>query len=374
VNGRKGPKIVRRAASCTGVRAALVATLGAGLVTACALDRAGKEIVGADAGPSSGNGAGDDGEFDGGGLDFGDDASVGGNAHGNPDGATGPNGTATGSCDLTGTWGTLITIDVSWMPAGLNLQAFVLAPGTGTIKQWARGVRVQHGTKLEDATVVCGIELPDFRGTSAVAGQQYGVLFPDSLFDGMFLPTFPIDSTVTASAPDGTFKAAPSAALLGLTMADPTTDPWPATVTTATDPERDGTPGVTVDTAQGPVPPPSDAGLYSYIPVGIPAPFQPVVVADKLRLAIRQVTEITGTIADCDHISGTVSIPQIAGQYAIDSHVIGCEVLDGGNCTAAQASFVDNTQPVFSPTGTTTFASVRLPPGTTCATVRTTLQ
>jgi hypothetical protein len=367
---RPEPTIARRIASCTGVRAVLLATVGAGLVAACGLDRAGKESLGAEAGP----GAGGDDEAPDGGVDPGDDATTGGGTGGHPDGSAGPSDAAPGSCDLTGTWGTLITIDVSWMPAGLNLQSFVLAPGTGTIKQWARGVRVQHGTKLEDATVVCGIELPDFRGTSAVAGQQYGVLFPDSLFDGMLLPTFPIDSTVMPSAPGGSFKAAPSAALLGLTMANPTTTAWPATVTTATDPEGDGTAGVTANTAQGPVAPPSDAGSYSYIPVGIPAPFQPVIVADKLYLAIRQVTEITGTIADCDHISGTVSIPQIAGQYAINSHVIGCEVHDAGLCTAAQASFVDNTQPVFTPTGATMFRSMRLPTGATCATVRTMLQ
>jgi hypothetical protein len=367
---RLEPTMARRVASSAGIRAALLATVGAGLVGACALDRAGKEIVGADAGPGGG---GDDVIFDGGG-DPGDDATLDGDGRGNPDGSVAASDAAPGSCDLAGTWGTLITIDVSWMPAGLNLQTFVLAPGTGTIKQWARGVRVQNGTKLEDATVVCGIELPDFRGTSAVAGQQYGVLFPASLFDGMFLPTFPIDSTVMPSAPGGSFKAAPSAALLGLTLANATTAPWPASVTTATDPEGDGTPGVTASAAQGPVAPPSDAGSYSYIPVGIPAPFQPVIVADKLHLAIRQVTEITGKIVDCDHISGTVSIPQIGGQYAINSHVIGCEVHDAGLCTAAQASFVDNTQPVFTPTGTTAFTSMRLPPGSTCAAVRGALQ
>ena len=217
-------------------------------------------------------------------------------------------------------------------------------------------MRVQHGTALEDTTVVCGIDLPDFQGTQVVAGETYGVIFPDSLFDGTYLPTFQVDATVTSSAPGATYSASASAALLGLTMANPTTDPWPATVTTATDPDKDGTPGVTVNAAQGPVAPPGDAGSYSYIPVGIPAPFQPVVVADKLHLAIRQVTEVTGTVVDCDHVSGTVTIPEIAGQYAINSHVIGCELIDGGDCTDTQASFVDNTQPVFTPSGTTAFA------------------
>ncbi len=257
---------------------------------------------------------------------------------------------------------------------GLNLQAFVLAPGKGTIRQWIKGARVQQGKSLVDTTVVCGIQLPDFQGTQVVAGQTYGVIFPDSLFDGMHLPTFLVDATVTSSAPGATYTTAATAALLGLTMANPTTDPWPATVTTATDPDNDGTPGVTVHAPQAGAVPSGDGGAYSDFPVGIPAPFQPVVVSDELHLAIRQVTAVTGMVVDCDHVSGTVKIPQIAGQYAINSHVIGCAVLDGGECTDTQASFVDNTEPVFTPSGHTTFASVRLPAGATCATVRGMLQ
>jgi hypothetical protein len=353
-----------------------IAACCAGLAAACALDLAGKELVNSDAaGTSVGTDGGDTGGADGGAIAFQDGATLVGadSAVGAlRDGATGL-GSAPGTCDFAGTWGGLLSIDVSWAPMGLNLQTFVLAPGTGTIRQWIMGVRTQRGMSLVDQTVVCGIALPDFRGTQIVAGQTYGVLFPQALFDDMDLPSFEVDATVTSSAPGATYQSSAAAALLGLWMAHPTTDAWPATVTTATDPDHDGTPGVTVNAAQGPVPP-GDGGSYSYFPVGIPAPFQPVVVSDKLHLAIRQVTVVTGKVADCDHISGTVSIPQIAGQYAINSHVIGCELLDGGECTDTQASFVDNTQPVFSPSGATTFESRRLAPGATCATVRAMLQ
>ncbi len=354
-----------------------VAIGSAGLATACGLDLAGEEFVD-DAGDGFKGSGSDDG-----GAAVTDAAPVdlpdgmfrpGSGGDRGRDGGSTPSEAAAVACDFTGTWGSLVTIDVSWAPAGLNLQTFLLAPGSGTIRQWIKGVRVQHATSLEDTTVVCGIDLPGFQGTAVVAGQAYGVLFPDALFAGNLLPTFQVDATVTSSAPGATYRAAASAALLGLTMANPATDPWPATVTTATDPDHDGKPGVTVNAAQGAVPPPSDAGSYSYIPVGIPVPFQPVVLADKLYVAIRQVTEVTGTVTDCDDVTGTISIPQIAGQYAINSHVIGCELVDGGDCDDAQASFVDNTQPVFAPSGTTTFTSVRLPAGATCATVRAALQ
>jgi hypothetical protein len=123
---------------------------------------------------------------------------------------------------------------------------------------------------------------------------------------------------------------------------------------------------VTIAVAQG--------GEYSNIPVGLPAIGAPVVTSDKLYVAIRQVTELAGTFADCDHASGSVSIPVIDGAPAINSHILGCELTAGGNCTTSgtnsQASFVDNTQPVFTPTGTSTFTSLRLPASATCATVR----
>jgi hypothetical protein len=342
------------------------------LAVGCALDLYGEQFVNPDVGIGGTNGDEGGAALDGGTFDS-QDAT----AYSSSDAAAGQNRDARsnvtpGSCDFTGTWGSLVTVDVNWAPQGLNIQTFVLAPGSGTIKQWIKGVRVQQGSSLEDSTVVCGIELPDFHGTQVVAGQTYGVVFPDSLFDDMHLPSFDVAAVVTSSSPGAKYSASASAALLGLTMANPTTDPWPTTVTTATDPDNDGTPGVTVNAAEGVAP--GDGGYYADFPVGIPAPFQPVILSNQLHLAIRQVTTVTGSVVDCDHIVGSASIPQIAGQYAINSHVVGCELVEGGACTDTQAAFVDNTQPVFTPSGPTTFQSLRLPAGATCATVRSMLQ
>ncbi|MGO9834491.1 MAG: hypothetical protein ACLP1X_09765 [Polyangiaceae bacterium] len=346
---------------------------------ACGLSTAGERAVTSLGGAETADGdTGDEGGgYEGGVVDLGDGgigASDGGSFT-TPSPPSGP-------CDFNGTWGSLLKINVTWAPQGLNLQAFILAPGSGTIKQWIKGVRVQNGNSLEDTTVVCGVVLPDFQGTALVSGATYGVLFPDSLFDDNYLPSFHVDGTVTGDDAGATYSASPAAALLGVTMANPTTDPWPSSLPSGssmvTDPDNDKKPGVTIDEAAGLVPQ-SDAGaFYSYVPVGIPAPFEPAVLSTKLYVAIRQVTEVTGTVMDCNHIAGTVSIPQIGGQYAINSHVLGCELEDGGDCTtsgsSSQASFVDNTQPVFTPSGTTSFASVRLPDGASCGTVRAMLQ
>jgi len=156
--------------------------------------------------------------------------------------------------------------------------------------------------------------------------------------------------------------------LIGLTMANPTTAPWPATITTAVDSDKDGNPGVTVNAATGPIPG-RDSGTYSPFPVDVLSDR-----ANQLFIVIRQVTQLAGAAVDCNHLSGMTTIPKIpntsSGKYAIDSHVIGCNLVAGGQCSSAQITFIDDTQPVFSPSGSATFSSVRMTSGATCSDVR----
>jgi hypothetical protein len=289
--------------------------------------------------------------------------------------------TPDGGCDFDGTWGSRITIDVSWTPQGLT--GIILAPGTGQIRQWVKGNRVQGGaarTALSDTSVVCGIELPDFKETTIAGGETYGVSFPDKLFDERYLPIFTVNGALNGASPlspGATYSTTTTAALLGVMMANPTTDPWPATILTEVDMDQDGQPGVTAAAAQGPG--------YSEIPTEIPGAFQQPARATALYLAIRQVTVVTATVTDCSHMVGTVEIPQIQtspgnSKYAIDSHVLGCALADGGNCTTStpsqpgsQASFVDNSQPIFTPSGMTEFRSIRLAANASCADVRSAL-
>jgi hypothetical protein len=281
-----------------------------------------------------------------------------------------------GGCNFNGTWATRITIDVTWQPQGL--MSVILAAGSGSITQWVKGSRVQTLSaplQLSDNSVVCGIALPDFQATALGLNEVYGVRFPDTLFDDGYLPPFPVNGALTAQAGGGfVYSTTPTAVLLGLTMQNPTTDPWPATITTEIDQDQDGFPGVTVAVAQGPlVTPTATATSYSYIPTGVPAPFMPIDLASTLYLGIRQITVASGAVEDCNTITGTVSIPTIASKAAIDSHILGCGLLDGGACTtgpSSQASFVDNSQPIFTPSGTTTFQSIRVHDGATCSDIR----
>jgi hypothetical protein len=227
--------------------------------------------------------------------------------------------------------------------------------------------RTQSGTTLTDSTVVCGIDLPDFAGTVVAGAEAYGVRFPDALFDDHDLPSFTINGTVSASTTNATYTTSATAALLGIDLASPASAPWPSAVdalTESIDSDHDGNPGVTAFAAQG-------AG-YSDIPIDIYKSAR----ATAVYVVIREVTQVTGTVTDCNHMSGSVTIPQLTdsngdSKYAIDSHVIGCELEgDAGACNGLQWTFIDDTQPIFSPSGGSTFASERMPSSTTCMQVR----
>jgi hypothetical protein len=349
---------------------------------ACGLDTSGQEILAGEDGSQTGPHGGDDASGYGGStsgvLSTSGSGSSGGS--GGDDGGDIPDAPATitgegsvpGTCDFNGTWASHITIDVNWMPQGLN--SIILASGSGKIEQWIRGDRVVSGTTATDKTVVCGVVLPDFQSTSLAASETYGVVFPSPLFEGTDIPSFTVSATISSNKPGATYSTMPAAALIGISMANPTSDAWPSAVTTAVDMDGDGKPGVTINVASGVTP---DAGVYSGVPVGIPAFGQPTVRADKLYVSIRQVTIANAMAKDCTHISGSVTIPSISGKVGIDSHVLGCELAAGGDCSTtatfpatSQANFVDNTQPVFTPTGTATIESVRVPPSTKCSAVR----
>ncbi|HEX3770095.1 MAG TPA: hypothetical protein VHV30_04490 [Polyangiaceae bacterium] len=309
--------------------------------------------------------ADDMGGGDGGGLGSSDAAM-------NDDGPTGvtPPGSPDGgpACDYSGLWATKITIPVNWVPQGI--MSVILAPGSGVIEQWILSRRSLKGLATVDDAQVCGIALPDFSSTGIVGGETYGVRFPDALFDSGDIPRTPISGMLSDTSPSAKFTTDANAVLIGLTLANPTTASWPSTITTAVDTDNDGKPGVTANAASGAIAGATgDAATYKDIPVDPPFGDR----ADDVYVAIRQVTILSGRASNCDHISGTVTIPKIpntsTGKYAIDSHVIGCGVAGGGDCSSTETAFVDGTQPVFSPTSGATFTTVRMP-GATCATVR----
>ncbi|HEX3771800.1 MAG TPA: hypothetical protein VHV30_13075 [Polyangiaceae bacterium] len=350
------------------------------LTPACGLDVNGELFVGDEAGTSGPSGNADGGsassDDEDGGTGFMSGSSGGGlvppsGDDGGPGGSGGDDGGP--GCNYAGHWATKITIPVMWAPQGLT--SVILASGAGTIEQWIVSDRTVNGLATTEAAHVCGITLPDFQSTGFVGGgETYGIRFPDALFDSGDIPTVTINGKLGDRSPSASFVTQANAVLIGLTLGNATTAPWPALITSSVDTDKDGNPGVTANVASGPVANSVTGAMYSAIPTDVD--FNR---ATQVFVAIRQVTALTGTAIDCDHIAGTVTIPNIpvpataaaaaTTKYAIDSHVLGCALGDGGACSISQTAFVDGTEPVFTPTSGGTFTSARMN-SADCASVR----
>jgi hypothetical protein len=262
----------------------------------------------------------------------------------------------TAACDSSGTWALKITTPVKW-PA-----SFVLQAGTGTVTNWVKSKRVQTGASIMDTAQVCGVQIPDYQATSTFGSEKYGVRFPASLFDSPGLPTFNFTATLTAN--DGgapTFTTGPIGALVGATMANPATDPWPSNgaLLTQLDSDGDGKPGVSGDAAQ-------DPGM-SLPPVNAARSAR----ANRVYTVFRQVLTATGPVTSCDRIVGKATTAVINNKTAIDSHVLGCRRSDNGaDCSSSEYKLLDGAAPIYTATGDSAITMVRIPDSATCTDVR----
>jgi hypothetical protein len=249
-------------------------------------------------------------------------------------------------CDVSGGWALKLVIDVSWNGTG------PLLSGTGKVLLWAL-LDAQPGGDASTVTVLpCGAEFPDFR---SILGETYGLAFPAELFDRS--PPYLVATSATVRL-DGTSSAPLTlpveATLLGLQMANPEADPWPASPADVdeVDMDRDGMPGVTALVKTG--------GTYRNLPVA--AALTPT-RADALYMGLRSVASLTSPLANCTQASGGASVT------ALDSHVLGCHLVGGGECSASQAAFADANRTVFTTTSAT-FQAAKLTGAAKCPEVR----
>lgn len=262
---------------------------------------------------------------------------------------------STGTCDASGTWAIRVDTPVSWTGS------FVVQGGTGTITNWLKSTRTVDGSlNVTDVASLCGVSTPDYTGATALGGEHYGVTFPDALFSSGTLPTFQITGTLSGTDPGATFQANPASALLGATMANPATDPWPSNSAqlTVADTDADNNPGITVNSATG--------GTYKDPPLDAFKSAR----ATKIYTAFRQVITTQGTISTCDRVDGTGTVATINNKPAIDQHVLGCVTEAGAACNASQFKLLDSAAPVYKPTGDATVVMVRIPDTATCDDIR----
>jgi hypothetical protein len=250
-----------------------------------------------------------------------------------------------GGCNLGASWGIKVVVDVSWPSTGLvNWGGADYGDPTEQVEIWAllSPTGSASGTSIPATIRPCNIVLPDF---GSIIGETYGATFPSTLFDHTppYLTAVSTTLTFGATTAPTTFTVPGETNLIG--MSAPATGAWPSAASgvTEVDMDVDGEPGVTAISKAPPT--------YSYVPTTIipSLPDLNLVRADKLYMAIRFVTSsLSGSMSSCTAASGGTNSVVVDD---MDSHILGCHVysVDGGagDCTATQATFVDNNRPVF---------------------------
>lgn len=286
----------------------------------------------------------------------GNSASSGGSAAGAAGSAKGgAAGSAAGEgCAARQAWTEAIhyQLEVSW-PANIATVA-----GSSQVHLWSRAEVTANANQLELALRVCGAILPEANLSAAGklatgGGEKLLIEVPDDIWDAPGIPIVKATGTHAGFAVGSDIGHA-SLLLLGTMLTDPT-GPWPesGSEVQATDVEADGALGYTTV--------PRNSGGYVLPPVAIGLGSGPA--AERVYLVSRHGMDPSGSWSSCDAHSGSVAVS------AFDTHVVGCRLAGGSECTSAQAAFVDDNRMLYSVTSATYQAKV-IPDGSTCADVR----
>jgi hypothetical protein len=261
----------------------------------------------------------------------------------------------TAECAGGGTWAIEIATPVKWNAS------FVVSAGTGTIRNLALSTRTQDGLKVTDTARLCGLDIPDYTSTAAFGSEKYGIRWAGAAFEAPTMPKFSSTHTLSSKLPGATFTSTAIASILGTTLPNVFTDPWPSSVAALTpvDSDSDGKGGFTAVAANAPG--------FSLPPVNAARTAR----ADRLYLALRQVSgPAAGTVKSCTRYEATADIAVIQNKAAIDSHVMGCHRSDGPECTSAEFKLLDGAAPVYAPTGKAVVTMIKVADTATCADVR----
>lgn len=312
--------------------------------------------------------AGNDGGVDEGGAPS--DASQGSDASGARDGGTAPDSGAVSEagvvadasvsdgsapdaqtpagCDVSGTYAVKFSISVSW-PTGF------VAGGAGTSVFWGRFTGTQSGNDLAGTLQPCGFTLPDFSLNPIAGNELYQFVLPNTLFDRLPPYIAAVPATFTSSrafATGSSFSLATVAIQVGANLANPVSNPWPAVAALPTvDTDADGKPGATASYTNG--------GGYSYPGANMSGTTR----SDRAYAATRFAFDGSGNNPSCSELVGNLNFS------SFDTHVVGCRIAGGGDCTTAQRDQVDSSRPLFAPTSAT-MRAIEVAANTTCAAVR----
>jgi hypothetical protein len=225
--------------------------------------------------------------------------------------------------------------------------------GTGQVHFWGKVAFTVAGNTLTGMLQACGITLPATTLSALAGGGMLQIEIPNAAWDAPGMQRFEVDGTQTGWTVGGALNFS-FAALIGFTIANPTTAAWPASytgITMTNDAEGDGKVGLTAI-------PRSGTG-YTLPPTSIAQTSR----ADEVYIVTRQVSSVTLTRTRCDGASGSATIAHF------NNHVVGCHVMGGADCTSNEINFVDTNRTIYEVTSATA-QTKEVAETATCADVR----
>ncbi len=251
-----------------------------------------------------------------------------------------------------GTAGTHIVANVSW-----SATTGVIA-GEGELHIWTRSVMTFDGNDVTAEVSPCGSSVPEIERSALLGGGLVKLEVPNTVWDAPEMPTFNASGSISGFNPGATIMMDPVASLIGASMSDPMGGSWPASgqELSGIDHDGNGYPGITTV--------PKDTPPYTLPPVDLIGAILPNGErADQLYIATRSIIQLSGTRSSCESASGSANISKF------DTHVVGCHLKSGGQCSAAQANFVDENRMLYQIDGAS-YTMKKVADGASCSDVR----
>lgn len=245
-------------------------------------------------------------------------------------------------CDLTGTFAVRLSTPTSWYGPAVE-------PESGVLRAWLRLQVVHVGTQADVHVNTCGLDIPSVG--MALLPERIRFTYPNSLFDSGLLSGATARMTLANTAPGADLSLPDVSLVTGTAIGASIDTSWPANPTPSDD-DNDSHPGVTALY--------DDTGILALPLTG------PTLVSARARrpyVAGRLAFSLAGALTDCDGGRG------VATTHHLDTHVFGCELESGAQCSATQASFLNDNLPtlIFDPA---TYTMVKLADEADCAAVR----
>jgi hypothetical protein len=236
-----------------------------------------------------------------------------------------------------------VRVDMSW-PDTVGYWG-----GEGSMQVWSKVVytRTASGTTIDSAP--CGVALPVVTSTPLLDGAQFANDIPVSAFDQPSMPHF----AGRTEWRDGKLVVDTGASVIGAALSDSaTTWPYREAIPLA-DHDGDGKPAMTAIARKDPpfALPPSNIAFTDNL--------------DEVYVASRISLRLTAPGEGCrEPVEGSVE------PRGFDYTIVGCHILNGGECGATALNLVNNQSPKFALGSSGKWTSVPLDENARCADVR----